>query len=60
MAEGFILDKGGHYVNPTPIAWVEGQPEYSFWVGVKTGDRVQINVRAFRCEKCGFLEFYAI
>lgn len=43
----------------TPVVWVEGEQEKSFWAGIKTSGRAQFNVRAMRCEKCGFLEFYA-
>lgn len=58
LAEGFILDHG-HYNAKTQQIWVEGQPEASFWSGLKTDDRAVFNVRAMRCANCGFLEFYA-
>ena len=58
MEEGFILDHGHMQVKQQQI-WVEGQPESSFWSGLKTSDRAAHNVRALRCAGCGFLEFYA-
>jgi len=57
MEEGFLLElmEGGK----KPTEWIEGPPEKSFWVGVKTGGKEHRTVRTFRCVKCGFLESYA-
>ncbi len=57
MAEGFILDHG-HYDSKRQQMWVEGQPEKSFWSGIKTSDKDAFKVQAFRCANCNFLEFY--
>ena len=54
MAEGFIID---HAVRQ-PQVWFEGQPESSFWSGIKTSGRAAFNVQALRCADCNFLEFY--
>lgn len=59
MVQGFVPDywyKGGtSYV----VAWFAGPPKKSIWSKTKApvGDGVPIG--AFRCQKCGFLEFYA-
>ena len=57
MAEGFILDQayGGRLVS----GWVEGKPQKSFWVGVKLDGRKPVEIAAWRCTSCGFLENYA-
>jgi predicted nucleic-acid-binding Zn-ribbon protein len=57
MTEGFILDYGDYNVKQQQI-WVEGQPEASFWSGIKTSHKKAFNVQAFRCADCKFLEFY--
>jgi len=58
MEEGFVLDRG-HYSFPAEQRWVEGEPQPSFWTGLKTDDRRQFKVETHRCEKCGRLESYA-
>lgn len=58
MEEGFIADR----TDDSRFAvsdWVEGKPEKSFWTGVKTGDRVKMQIITFRCTSCGYLEMYA-
>ena len=57
MIEGFILDHGHHQIKQQQI-WVEGQPESSFWSGIKTSGREAYNVQTLRCADCNFLEFY--
>ncbi len=57
MAPGFILDRG-HMEYRTQQTWVEGEPEESFWSGIKTSNRDTYAVAAYRCETCGRLEFY--
>jgi hypothetical protein len=57
MVEEFILDHGDGNSKRQQI-WVEGQPEPSFWSGIKTSGRTAFNVQAFRCVSCNFLEFY--
>jgi hypothetical protein len=58
MEPGFVLDKG-HHNSRGEQQWVEGEPERSFWHGLKTKGREQHPVRTFRCERCGYLESYA-
>ena len=57
MVEGFIIDYGAHEYKRQQI-WIEGQPEASFWSGIKTSGRAVFNVQAYRCTDCNFLEFY--
>jgi len=57
MTRGFFFDRG-HMEYKTQQAWVEGEPEESFWSGVKTSGRDAYRVEAFRCASCDRLEFY--
>jgi hypothetical protein len=41
-----------------PVDWFEGLARWSFWWGaVSKGPGMPL--RAYRCDRCGFLEFYA-
>ena len=57
MVQGFVPDQthGGTLV----AKWYEGQPEKSFWTSTKRPETEGVPIGAFRCQKCGFLEFYA-
>jgi predicted nucleic-acid-binding Zn-ribbon protein len=57
MIEGLIVDHdhGRRRVSK----WVEGAPERNFLFGVKIRGKTQIEIQAFRCARCGFLENYA-
>ena len=58
MEEGFIADfYGGGTARPGK--WVEGQPEKSFWTGIKTSGKELIRITTYRCTGCGYLESYA-
>lgn len=57
LEEGFILDYTHGAI--VPSNWVEGEPVKSFWTGTKISDKKQLQVKTFRCVRCGFLESYA-
>jgi len=58
MVPGFLLEKGdSNWLGRTE--WLEGEPEKSFWSGIKTEGRERLPVSTFRCPKCGYLESYA-
>ncbi len=57
MASGFVIDRG-HLEVLTQQIWVEGEPEETFWSGIKTSNRDNYAVAAYRCKTCGGLEFY--
>ena len=59
MEQGFVIDRGDHNALATQ-KWVEGEPERSFWQGLKTKNKTTHAVTSFRCERCGYLESYAI
>jgi ribosomal protein S27AE len=57
MSEGFIID---HTQSGTTVgSWVEGQPARSVWTGLKLGGRPKMDMTAWRCGRCGFVELYA-
>ena len=58
MIFGFLLDRHQHSQARTQL-WIEGQPERSFWTGIKTKGKEQHAVHTFRCKRCGYLEAYA-
>jgi hypothetical protein len=58
MYEGFILDRGDHN-SKNLQKWVEGEPEKSFFLGIRTNDRDKYKVSTYRCDRCGYLESYA-
>lgn len=57
MTEGVIIDNtyGARGVS----TWLEGAPVKSLWMGLKLQGKKPIEVRTFRCNRCGFLESYA-
>lgn len=57
MQVGFVADQT--YGGVLPGRWVKGKPQRSFWFGTKISDRVVINVSAYRCATCGYIELYA-
>lgn len=58
MEKGFVLDRG-HANRPQPASWVEGEPEPSFWQGLKLKQRAVRPIVSFRCARCGLLQNYA-
>jgi predicted RNA-binding Zn-ribbon protein involved in translation (DUF1610 family) len=59
MEVGFIRDRS-HGAASRAAEWAGGVPESSWFGQVRMGDAVRYQVEAFRCEKCGFLEQYAV
>lgn len=41
-------------------SWQDGEPKKSFWLGLKQSKSDQVEVTAFRCGRCGYLESYAL
>jgi hypothetical protein len=58
MAEGFIVDVS--HGTMTVTSWVEGAPEKSVWTGLKLSGRGRSDIATWRCNRCGFLEQYAV
>lgn len=58
MKQGFIDDRTleRFYVSQ----WVEGEPERSFWKGLKVPPEKSWPVTTYRCVSCGFLEAFAL
>jgi predicted nucleic-acid-binding Zn-ribbon protein len=59
MSEGFMLDRGES--NSRNVQkWIEGEPERSFWLGLQTKGREAFEITTWRCDRCGYLESYAL
>lgn len=58
MEEGFVLDRG-HYGFPSEQQWAGGEPQSSFWTGLKIDEERLFKVITYRCQHCGRLESYA-
>ena len=58
MAEGFLVDQGYGQIHSS--SWQPGQPVKTFWGTVKQLKREQIKVSSWRCQRCGYLESYAV
>ena len=58
MAEGFVVDFT--YGGAAASSWVEGAPERSAWSALKLSGKPKSRIAAWRCERCGFLEHYAV
>jgi uncharacterized protein DUF6487 len=58
MQRGFVLDNAdqGAYKQ---ARWVPGEPEKSFWTGLKVPKDASIPIVTLRCDRCGYLESYA-
>lgn len=57
MIEGFIPgEKSGM---PIVSAWIEGPPEKGWWGNVKLPGKPK-PISTWRCNRCGFLEQYAL
>ena len=62
MEPGFIVDQAPGGAN-LQSKWVEGPPTPSFWTTrgrVNMQGRELVPVTTFRCDRCGYLESFAI
>ncbi len=57
MAVGFVPD--GTNAGFAQQKWVPGEPEPSFWMGLKMEKDEVVPVVTLRCPNCGYLESYA-
>jgi len=59
MQIGYVPDFA--YREIKQLFWVEGQLERTFWDrwGVRFKGKKRFYITAYRCERCGFLKFYA-
>jgi predicted nucleic-acid-binding Zn-ribbon protein len=61
MTRGFAtaVRGGGPNTYTQPEIWVEGPPAPSLWTGSQVKDKVHYTLVADRCDRCGYVEFYA-
>jgi hypothetical protein len=57
MVQGFVPDRS--YAALLVQGWHAGQPKKSFWTKTKEPPTEGMPIGSFRCQKCGFLEFYS-
>ena len=57
MEAGYILDES--YGKVGSEKWVEGEPKFSIWTGLKLRGKERLPVTTYRCGRCGYLESYA-
>lgn len=68
MARGFHVDttkSAANLYNHNPSLWIEGEPIAEQGIfgptgGLDLGNSRRFMVRSMRCERCGFLELYAV
>lgn len=58
MAAGFVPDFAS--AGTLPMVWHPGKPEKSFWTGIAVNKKQTMPVRSYRCNRCGYLEFFAV
>ena len=58
MQVGFVLDNAAQGAL-MQSRWAPGEPNKSFWTGLKVPKGAAIPIVTLRCERCGFLESYA-
>ena len=58
MVQGFVPDYYGSSWSFV-MAWFAGSPKKAFWTRTKAPHGDGVPIGAFRCQKCGFLEFYS-
>ena len=58
MLLGFVPDYYSHAAGLVG-SWHAGQPKKSFWTRTKAPHAEGLPIGAFRCQNCGFLEFYS-
>jgi len=61
VEEGFILEFKWHMKETSASQWVQGEPEKTPVIGAAAyTDRPRYHISAYRCEKCGHIELFAI
>lgn len=58
MVRGFVVDSMRNGISAAK--WVEGEPQRSFWTGIKLKGLKQHPITAYRCPRCGLLAQYAL
>lgn len=58
MEAGYLADHGDHG-SMKPAEWVEGEPEKRWW-GITTKGHETVRLTAYRCPRCGYVEFRAM
>lgn len=57
MERGYGLDNT--YIGVLRGQWAAGDPQESWWTGLKVDKAAKMPITMFRCPRCGRLESYA-
>ena len=52
-----MVDEG--YGTKSVPTWIAGEARKSIWTGLKLRGKQRLQVRTYRCGRCGYLESYA-
>lgn len=52
-----LVGKPFKQTNVMPVSWHKGVVKWSMWLGYRSRSK-GLPLRAFRCERCGYVEFY--
>jgi len=58
MEPGWVVDKT--HAGYEQESWSPGEPQRSFWTGLKLEKDKIVPVTTFHCPNCGYLESYAL
>ncbi len=58
MKQGFVPEYGD-FSQVTPTDWIEGPPQKTLLRGTKVTEKTTIEIEAYRCSHCEFIELYA-
>lgn len=59
LSAGFIVDQGDSGMADIS-KWQDGEPRKAWYGGLKLPKGEQIKVSTYRCDRCGYLESYAL
>lgn len=60
LEEGFVVHTSHTRTTAEVSYWVEGEPEFGLFGGLKERSKRKFYVKQFRCPRCGKLEPYAM
>jgi predicted nucleic-acid-binding Zn-ribbon protein len=58
LSAGFIVDQGHGLAEASK--WQDGEPKRVWYGGVRMSKDDQFGITTFRCDRCGYLESYAL
>ena len=59
LTAGFIVDQGDSGIAHAS-QWQGGEPRRTWYGGIKLPEGEQVKLTTYRCDRCGYLESYAL